>query len=158
MAESNQFFGEEAARLVQRGEELARRNQLNDAIECYEKAKKIEPQNPTIIERLKTLYRKRDTQRVLAIMTNDPVDSSDNVIQDGGDTEHVIGSSLKPSTSAWTPKKPEEQKKAGSERRIHYRMPTALDVFLRPLTAADKTSGKTINVSAGGLLLVVDRC
>lgn len=155
MTASDQFPGTEAASFIQRGEEHARRSQLNEAIECYEHARKLDPENPTVAERLKFLYRKRDTQRVLAIMSSDPVDSSDKIIQAGGATEHVISGGIKPSTAGWVSK--QQQKKAGAERRIHYRMPTELDVFFRPLTAADKSGGKTINVSAGGLLLVVDK-
>lgn len=156
MTEPDQYFGEEAARYVQRGEELARHNQLNEAIECYEHAKKCEPDNPHIVERLKILYRKRDTARVLAIMTSDPVDSADKIIQDGGATEHVVGGKAKPFSDLGT-SAPSKTQKAGAERRIHYRMPTQLDVFFRTLTASDKTGGKTINVSAGGLLLVVEK-
>ena len=155
MTEQQHYYGAEAAKFVREGEDFAQRNMLNEAISAYEDARKIEPSNVYIRERLKKLYQKRDTARVLAILSDSRPDSSDVLIQDGGATEHVIGKKTKPFQDIG--KDAQKEQKSGSERRVHYRMPAQLEVFYRALTAKEKTEGKTINVSAGGLLLVVDQ-
>lgn len=131
-------FGESADKYIQQGEELLSKNLQSQALEAFKKALELEPDNKTAKEKLRELYRKRDSLKAI----------------------YAMEEKQKPAETAAAPPKPASPLQKFRDRRKHQRMGDQRPIHYRPLQRVEARDmelrkGLDINISAGGLCLMV---
>lgn len=132
-------FGESAEKFIKEGSEWLVKGKHAQAIEAFKKALEIEPENKTAKEKLKGLYRQRDSLKAI----------------------YALHEKQKPDELPVPEvKKIQNPIKKFRDRRKHARITDQRAILYRPLQkveAADalQREGLDVNISAGGLCLVV---
>lgn len=131
-------FGESADKHINEGNDWLNKGKHAKAIEAFKKALELEPDNKTAKEKLKDLYRQRDSLKAL----------------------YAIEEQKKSQPPASIPEKLAEPIKKFRDRRKHQRVGDQRPILYRPLQKAESADafqreGIDVNISAGGLCLVV---
>lgn len=131
-------FGESAEKYIQQGEELLVKNLHSQALEAFKKALELDPDNKVAKEKLKNLYRQRDSLKAI----------------------YAMQEKQKPAETAAAPPKPVSPLQKFRDRRKHQRMGDQRPIHYRPLQRVEARDmepheGQDMNISAGGLCLMV---